>query len=146
MGIYNTDDMQIVFSDTPGVLKPSYKLQESMLNFSTSALTDADVLAAIRAFIKQLNKHLAAGKIVRAENLGSFQLQIQSTGAETEKEFTVDNITGVTIQFRPGKTVATATTKGLAGLQFKRVAKKGETLPTEPDAGGSDDGQEESPL
>ena len=41
MGIYNTDDMQIVFSDTPGVLKPQYKLQESMLNFSTSALTDA---------------------------------------------------------------------------------------------------------
>ena len=41
MGIYNTDEMQIVFSDTPGVLKPNYKLQESMLNFSTSALTDA---------------------------------------------------------------------------------------------------------
>ena len=44
MGIYNTDEMQIVFSDTPGVLKPNYKLQESMLNFSRSALTDADVL------------------------------------------------------------------------------------------------------
>ena len=44
MGIYNTDEMQIVFSDTPGVLKPNYKLQESMLNFSTSALTDADIL------------------------------------------------------------------------------------------------------
>ena len=44
MGIYNTDEIQIVFSDTPGVLKPNYKLQESMLNFSTSALTDADIL------------------------------------------------------------------------------------------------------
>lgn len=44
MGILNTDDMQIVFSDTPGVLKPNYKLQESMLNFSESALVDADVL------------------------------------------------------------------------------------------------------
>ena len=44
MGILNTDDMQIVFSDTPGVLKPNYKLQESMLNFSESALADADVL------------------------------------------------------------------------------------------------------
>ena len=44
MGIVNTDDMQIVFSDTPGVLKPNYKLQESMLAFSESALTDADVL------------------------------------------------------------------------------------------------------
>ena len=48
MGIYNTDDMQIVFSDTPGVLKPNYKLQESMLNFSTSALTDADILLYVR--------------------------------------------------------------------------------------------------
>ena len=44
MGIVNTPDMQIVFSDTPGVLKPNYKLQESMLAFSESALTDADVL------------------------------------------------------------------------------------------------------
>ena len=43
-GIVNADDYQIVFSDTPGVLKPKYKLQESMLNFSESALTDADVL------------------------------------------------------------------------------------------------------
>ncbi len=44
MGILNTEDMQICFSDTPGVLKPKYKLQESMLNFSESALQDADVL------------------------------------------------------------------------------------------------------
>ncbi len=44
LGIVNGDDFQIVYSDTPGVLKPNYKLQESMLNFSKSALTDADVL------------------------------------------------------------------------------------------------------
>jgi GTP-binding protein Era len=44
LGIVNDEDYQIVFSDTPGVLKPNYKLQESMLNFSRSALTDADVL------------------------------------------------------------------------------------------------------
>ena len=44
MGIVNTDDMQIVFSDTPGVLKPNYKMQEMMLAFSESALADADVL------------------------------------------------------------------------------------------------------
>lgn len=43
-GIVNTPEYQIVFSDTPGVLKPNYKLQESMLNFSEGALTDADVL------------------------------------------------------------------------------------------------------
>ena len=97
-----------------------------------TTLTDADVLAAIRAFIKQLNKHLANGKIVRAENLGSFQL------ADTEKDFTTANITGVSIQFRPGKFVSEATTKGLGGLTFRRVAKKGETLPDDPeDTGGS---------
>lgn len=44
MGIVNGDDFQIVYSDTPGVLQPKYKLQESMLKFSTSALVDADVL------------------------------------------------------------------------------------------------------
>ena len=44
MGIVNTPDYQIVFSDTPGVLAPKYKLQESMLGFSEGALTDADVL------------------------------------------------------------------------------------------------------
>ena len=43
-GIVNTPEYQIVFSDTPGVLKPKYKLQESMLSFSEGALTDADVL------------------------------------------------------------------------------------------------------
>ena len=53
MGIYNTDEMQIVFSDTPGVLKPSYKLQESMLNFSTSALADADILLYVTDLTNQ---------------------------------------------------------------------------------------------
>lgn len=44
LGIVNGEDFQIVYSDTPGVLKPNYRLQESMLNFSRSALQDADVL------------------------------------------------------------------------------------------------------
>lgn len=44
MGIVNGDDFQIVYSDTPGVLKPNYKLQEQMLQFSNSALVDADIL------------------------------------------------------------------------------------------------------
>lgn len=57
MGIYNTEDMQIVFSDTPGVLKPAYKLQESMLNFSTSALTDADVLLYVTDVVETPDKH-----------------------------------------------------------------------------------------
>lgn len=57
MGICNTDDMQIVFSDTPGVLKPNYKLQESMLNFSTSALADADVLLYVTDVVETADKH-----------------------------------------------------------------------------------------
>ncbi|NDV59947.1 GTPase Era [Bacteroides sp. 519] len=57
MGIYNTDDMQIVFSDTPGVLKPTYKLQESMLNFSKSALTDADILLYMTDVVETPDKN-----------------------------------------------------------------------------------------
>lgn len=58
MGIINTDEMQIVFSDTPGVLKPNYKLQESMLNFSESALRDADVLLYVTDVIEKPDKNL----------------------------------------------------------------------------------------
>lgn len=57
MGIHNTEDMQIVFSDTPGVLKPNYKLQESMLNFSNSALSDADVLLYVTDVIETPDKN-----------------------------------------------------------------------------------------
>ena len=57
MGILNTDDMQIVFSDTPGVLKPNYKLQESMMNFSVSALSDADVLLYVTDAVAKTDKH-----------------------------------------------------------------------------------------
>ena len=57
MGIYNTDDMQIVFSDTPGVLKPAYKLQESMLEFSNSALTVADVLLYVTDVVEKAEKN-----------------------------------------------------------------------------------------
>ena len=52
MGIVNTDDYQIVFSDTPGVLSPKYKLQESMLGFSEEALTDADVLVYVTDIVE----------------------------------------------------------------------------------------------
>ncbi len=57
MGILNTDDMQICFSDTPGVLKPNYKLQESMLNFSESALQDADVLLYVTDVVETPDKN-----------------------------------------------------------------------------------------
>lgn len=57
MGIVNTDDYQIVFSDTPGVLKPKYKLQQSMLDFSTGALTDADVLVYVTDVVEDPSKN-----------------------------------------------------------------------------------------
>ena len=57
IGIVNTADMQIVYSDTPGVLHPNYKLQESMLNFSQSALGDADVLLYVTDVVEKIDKN-----------------------------------------------------------------------------------------
>lgn len=57
MGIVNTPEYQIVFSDTPGVLAPKYKLQESMLNFSEGALTDADILLYVTDVIEDPTKN-----------------------------------------------------------------------------------------
>ena len=57
MGIVNGDDYQIVFSDTPGVLKPKFKLQESMLDFSTGALVDADILLYVTDVIESPTKN-----------------------------------------------------------------------------------------
>ena len=57
MGIVNGDDYQIVFSDTPGVLKPNYKLQEAMLEYSKEALTDADVLIYVTDTVEKSDKY-----------------------------------------------------------------------------------------
>ncbi len=57
MGILNREDCQIVFSDTPGVLKPSYKLQASMRAFSETALTDVDVLLYVTDVIEDCSKN-----------------------------------------------------------------------------------------
>lgn len=57
MGIVNDDDCQIVFSDTPGVLKPNYKMQEMMLAFSESALADADVLLYVTDVVENPEKN-----------------------------------------------------------------------------------------
>lgn len=57
MGIVNTPEYQIVFSDTPGVLSPKYKMQESMLAFSEGALTDADVLLYVTDVVEDPSKN-----------------------------------------------------------------------------------------
>jgi GTP-binding protein Era len=56
-GIVNGDDFQIVYSDTPGVLKPNYKLQESMMKFSTSALVDADIILYVTDVVEKIDKN-----------------------------------------------------------------------------------------
>lgn len=57
-GIVNGDDFQLVFSDTPGVLKPVYALQESMLNFSKSALVDADIIIYVTDVYESPDKNI----------------------------------------------------------------------------------------
>lgn len=57
MGIVNTENVQIVYSDTPGVLRPNYKLQENMLAFSESALDDADVLLYVTDMVEKIEKN-----------------------------------------------------------------------------------------
>lgn len=70
MGIINDDEAQIVFSDTPGVLKPNYKLQESMLAFSESALADADVLLYVTDPVETIDKNSDfLSKVAQMENV-----------------------------------------------------------------------------
>ena len=69
MGIVNTEDMQIVYSDTPGVLEPNYKLQQSMLSFSNSALTDADVLLYVTDVVEKTTKNERFLKKVQVQEI-----------------------------------------------------------------------------
>ncbi len=57
MGIVNEENYQIVYSDTPGVIKPNYKLQENMLNFSLSALSDADIILYVTDIYEKIDKN-----------------------------------------------------------------------------------------
>lgn len=69
IGIVNTPDYQIVYSDTPGVLQPNYKLQEQMLHFSLSALQDADVLLYVTDVVEKIDKNDAFLAKVQQLNL-----------------------------------------------------------------------------
>ncbi len=69
MGIVNTPEYQIVFSDTPGVLKPKYKLHESMLSFSEGALTDADILLYVTDVVEDPTKNADFLQRVAAEKI-----------------------------------------------------------------------------
>jgi len=80
MGIVNTDDMQIVFSDTPGVLKPVSKLHESMLAFSQSALQDADILLYLTDTVESPEKNQ------------QFLDKVKAMSEETEQEGTAKSV------------------------------------------------------
>jgi GTPase len=57
MGIVNGEDFQIVYSDTPGILKPNYKLQEAMVGYIKTALTDADIILYVTDMVETIDKH-----------------------------------------------------------------------------------------
>lgn len=69
MGIVNGEDFQIVYSDTPGVLKPNYKLQESMLHFSTGAIKDADIILYVTDTVEKDDKNIEFVEKVRLSGL-----------------------------------------------------------------------------
>lgn len=94
MGIVNTDEMQIVFSDTPGVLKPNYKLQESMLAFSESALKDADVLLYVTDVVEKPEKNMDFLEKVQKLNIPVILLVNK-----------IDELAGQTSQARLGEIV-----------------------------------------
>lgn len=85
-----------------------------------TTLTDGDVSNVLRALVKQIKKHLADGKIVNLDGLGTFQFQISGKGAVTEKDYNTSLIQKVRIQYRPGRLVREV--QNLTTLQFKKVA------------------------
>lgn len=68
-GIVNGEDFQIVYSDTPGILKPSYKLQETMMRFVETALTDADVILFVTDVVEQPGKNEEYIERIRKSNM-----------------------------------------------------------------------------
>lgn len=95
-----------------------------------TTLTDGDVLNVIRALVKRINLHIAAGQIVKLENLGSFQAQIRSDGADTEDTYSTSMIRKVTLQFRPGIGLKGQLNK--ANLTFHKVKSLKEKEDEEP--------------
>ena len=87
MGIVSTDDYQIVFSDTPGVLKPNYKLQEDMLAFSVSSLEDADILMYVTDTVEKQSKNEDFISKVKKLNIPILVL-INKIDLSNEKEVT----------------------------------------------------------
>lgn len=83
-----------------------------------STVSTIDVMAVLEAFFQTVPDELAAGRIVRFGDFGSFSVSLQSDGADSEKEFVVGNINNVKVLFRPGKLFAQA----MQGASFRKVS------------------------
>ena len=97
MGIVNGEDFQIVYSDTPGALKPNYRLQESMLEASESAFKDADVLLYVTDTVESYDKNLDFLEKVRKMETPIFLIinKIDLLSSQKELEDLVDKWKGV---------------------------------------------------
>jgi len=83
-----------------------------------STVSTVDVMAVLEAFFQTVPKELAAGRIVRFGDFGSFSVSLQGAGADTEKEFSSALINNVKVVFRPGKLFAQA----MQGAELRRVS------------------------
>ncbi len=88
MGIVNGDNYQIVFSDTPGILKPSYKLQEAMLSFVNTAFSDADIILYVTDVVEAPDKHLPYIEKLKKTEVPLYVL-INKIDLTNEQELTV---------------------------------------------------------
>ena len=136
MGIVNTDDMQIVFSDTPGVLKPNYKLQESMLAFSVSALQDADVLLYVTDVVENPEKNIDFLEKVQQMTIPVILLinkidELQSSSKDQSSQKQLDAIVGRWHTLLPNAEILPISAKNKFGtdLLLKRIK---ELLPVSP--------------
>lgn len=105
MGIVNGDDFQIVYSDTPGIIKPRYKLQESMMRFVNAALTDADVIVFVTDVTEEKgdrnvilekirNLHIPVIIVINKIDLGS-QAGLEKLAAEWKNDFADSPVIGI---------------------------------------------------
>lgn len=125
MGIVNGDDFQMVYSDTPGVLHPNYKLQEQMLEFSRSALTDADVLLYVTdvqdnpdrnpEFIQKVKAWSAQHSLSSGEGRGGAFLILNKIDLTTPE--TLENLVAFWSKELPGAKIFPISAKEQFGVQ-----------------------------
>ena len=139
MGIVNTEDMQIVFSDTPGVLKPNYRLQESMLAFSVSALADADVLLYVTDVVENPEKNMDFLERVQKMSIPVILLinKIDMLGGGTQPTAQLGDIVERWHGLLPDAEILPISAKNKFGtdMMLKRI---GELLPESPAFFGKD--------